>query len=90
MARKPSGCFSKQVPAKSQKRVGFRGSCSWEEYFGSSILSGHAPFLIPCFVDSYINDVFNVRFGVWGVDVVGVGIMGEARGEWGDSHAFFC
>ena len=38
------------------------------------------PFLIPFFVDVLVDKVSDVGFGVWGVDVVGVDVWGEAMG----------
>ena len=89
MAGKPPGCPSKRVPVQSQERVGFHRCSGWEEYFGLSILSGYLPFATPFFVNSFFNNVSNVWFGVWGVNIVGVGIVWEARGWGGNFSAFF-
>ncbi len=62
VAGKPPGCYTKRVSIQSQKRVGFPGSCSSEEYFGLSVLSGLLPFLVPFFVYSCINKCQLVSF----------------------------
>ena len=89
VAGKPPSCPSKRVPAQSQEREGFCGCGNWEEYFGLSILSGFLPFVIPFFVYGFVNNVSNVWFGVWGVNIVGVEVVWGARGWRGNLSAFF-